>query len=169
MSSNINNISTIYFSTKNIIVDNLPEFYKYICNDKLNITNIHCPTEELCEILYKDINEEIKINKNTNIFIACFTTAYTRFKLYDLLDKLGENVLYYDTDTVIFVENEENKNIIKIGNYLGELTNELPNDAYITEFISTGPKSYGYKLSNEKINLKIKGFTLNYESFILTS
>ena len=32
----------------------------------------------------------------TNIFIASFTTALARLNLYEELDKLGEQVLYYD-------------------------------------------------------------------------
>ena len=37
-----------------------------------------------------------------NVFIACFTTALARLKLYKELDRLGEQVLYYDTDSVIY-------------------------------------------------------------------
>lgn len=37
-----------------------------------------------------------------NIFIACFTAALARLKLYEELEKLGEQVLYYDTDSVIY-------------------------------------------------------------------
>ena len=35
----------------------------------------------------------------TNIFIACFTTALARLKLYAELETLEEQVLYYDTDS----------------------------------------------------------------------
>ena len=37
-----------------------------------------------------------------NIFIACFTTALARLKLYAELENLNEQVLYYDTDSVIY-------------------------------------------------------------------
>ncbi|CAH3140299.1 unnamed protein product [Porites evermanni] len=37
----------------------------------------------------------------TNILISCFTTALAHLKLYAELKKLGEQVLYCDTDTVI--------------------------------------------------------------------
>ena len=38
----------------------------------------------------------------TNIFIAIFTTAHARLKLYSALERLQERVLYYDTDSVIY-------------------------------------------------------------------
>lgn len=78
----------------------------------------------------------------TNIFLATFTTCWARIKLYDLLDLTGDQALYVDTDSIIFVD--KNKTITKqlpIGNYLGELTNEIPpEDGYITHFVSSGPK-----------------------------
>ena len=47
---------------------------------------------------------------------------------------------------------------------LGEWTDELGKDHYIKEWISTGPKSYGYLTNKGKEMVKIKGFTLNYQN-----
>ena len=33
--------------------------------------------------------------KNTNIYIACFTTSHARLMLYDKLDYLKDKVLYF--------------------------------------------------------------------------
>ena len=45
-------------------------------------------------------------------FIVAFTTWHARLKLYESLDTLEEQVLYYDTDTVIYkwkpMHSEEN-------------------------------------------------------------
>jgi hypothetical protein len=38
---------------------------------------------------------------------------------------LGENVLYFDTDSVIFIEDVENGKYLTVGEYLGEMTDEL--------------------------------------------
>lgn len=32
----------------------------------------------------------------TSIFLASFTTAHARLRLYSVLDQLGENVLYFN-------------------------------------------------------------------------
>lgn len=44
----------------------------------------------------------IENNTNSNIHIAAFTTAHSRLRLYEKLDELGQNVVYYDTDSVVY-------------------------------------------------------------------
>lgn len=46
--------------------------------------------------------EEVQQSLKTNIFIAIFTTAHARLKLYSALETLQGRVLYYDTDSVIY-------------------------------------------------------------------
>ena len=48
-----------------------------------------------------------------------------------------------------------------MGNYLGDLTDELDGD-YITTFISGGPKNYAYVTNKGKSQTKIRGITLDY-------
>jgi DNA polymerase elongation subunit (family B) len=73
-----------------------------------------------------------------------------------MLEKLGKSVVYYDTDSILYIDNGQNT--IKTGYMLGEWTYELGKDYYIKEWFSAGPKSYGYLTSLEKEVLKIKGF-----------
>ena len=96
-----------------------------------------------------------------NIVIAAFTTAYARLKLYDLLDLLQERVLYYDTDSVIYIH-QPGKPDPPLGDYLGDLTDELDPGDYITTFVSGGPKNYAYVTNNGKTQTKIRGITLDY-------
>ena len=100
-----------------------------------------------------------RIIKSTFV-IAAFTTAYARLKLYGLLDLLQERVLYYDTDSVIYVH-KAGKPDPPLGNYLGDLTDELNGD-YITSFVSGGPKNYAYRTKKGKAETKIRGITLDY-------
>ena len=60
-------------------------------------------SDETIEICYEYTDSFIKPDAKTNVVVAAFTTAYARLKLYDVLDMLQERVLYYDTDSVIFV------------------------------------------------------------------
>ena len=48
-----------------------------------------------------------------------------------------------------------------LGNFLGDLTNELKPGQFIREFVSLGPKTYGYRTNDDKTCVKVKGFTLN--------
>lgn len=95
----------------------------------------------------------------TNVFIATFTTCWARHKLYEVLQMLDKRVLYFDTDSVIFVSRPGDQEP-KVGSFLGQLTIELQPE----EFVSGGPKDYAYRTSEGKENqkCKIKGFTLKY-------
>ena len=101
--------------------------------------------------------------KKTNVFLASMTTCWARLKLYDVLDQLGERVLYYDTDSVVYVSGPTEQDP-PIGDYLGELTDELPPGEHITEFVSGGPKNYAYKTSTGSECCKVRGFTLNFKN-----
>ncbi|KAK9535950.1 hypothetical protein VZT92_005782 [Zoarces viviparus] len=106
--------------------------------------------------------------KDVNIFIGAMTTAHARLMLYDLLDTLQERVLYCDTDSVVFTSRAGDM-IPPLGSYLGDLTDEindgdvcgLPEEDYITEFVSGGPKCYAYYTRDGKTQVKCKGVTLN--------
>ncbi|CAC5406850.1 unnamed protein product [Mytilus coruscus] len=123
-----------------------------------------------------DIDKNIKIkeeyskpNPSVNVYIALFTTAHARLKLYELLDILQERVLYMDTDSCIY--NDDGSEACKkvesmMGNKLGDLTDEIVskhNANHIKQFISAGPKDYSMKLDTEKLVSCCKGFRLNAE------
>ena len=97
-----------------------------------------------------------------NIFVACFTICWARLHLYEALELLGERVLYFDTDSIIYLEEPNQPNPV-LGDYLGEFTNELEADDFIVEFVSGGPKNYGYKTNKGKVECKVRGFRLNSE------
>jgi len=79
-----------------------------------------------------------------------------------MLDKIGKNVIYYDTDSVFYIDDWTVN--IKTGYQLGEWTVDLGSGLNVTEWVSTGPKSLVYKMNNDKIVTKIKGFTLSYKN-----
>ena len=81
--------------------------------------------------------------------------------LYNKLDYLKERVLYFDTDSIIYVE-DGSKNI-KTGDMLGDLKDELKGKV-IKSFVSTGPKLYSFKYGDNEQKSAIKGFTLNHEN-----
>ena len=84
-----------------------------------------------------------------------------------MLDLVGENVLYVDTDSCVYLSKPECPQP-PLGDYLGELTNEVTGEygegMYITDFVCVGPKNYAYQINNGKQKCKIRGFTLNYKN-----
>lgn len=90
--------------------------------------------------------------------MSLFTTSAARLLLFDAMDIventpgskyignfikgiiLGCEVLYTDTDSIIYAAEPEN-NPLKTGKFLGEFTNEYP-EHDIIEYNSSGPKQY---------------------------
>ena len=80
----------------------------------------------------------VEENPSSNPVIAAFVTAHARLQLYSYLEMLQDRVLYYDTDSVIYIERPGTCSP-PTGDYLGDMTDEL-DGGHITEFVSGGPK-----------------------------
>ena len=80
-------------------------------------------------------------------------------KLYASLDTLQQQVLYHDTDSVVYKWRPGQPSIVT-GDFLGDMTDELDGDV-ITEFVSGGAKNYGYRTRGGKVVCKVRSFTLN--------
>ena len=149
--------------TKTELVTEPKVLFDYLDSTKYEVSDARMVNNDTVEVHYTNTEEFAEQDNKTNIVIAAFTTAYARLKLYDLLDLLQERVLYYDTDSVIYVH-EPGKPDPPLGDYLGDLTDELDAGDYITTFISGGPKNYAYLTNNGKTETKIRGITLNYDA-----
>ena len=102
------------------------EFYGVLPDDTVDDLYIQFLTDDMVQMNYFVDN-----HNNTNIFVAAFTTAHAREMLYGVLDKLGDQVLGYDTDSCWYVDRPEG-NVIETGDSLGDLTDELEGN-YITK------------------------------------
>lgn len=147
---------------KRVFITDVRELNKIISDPTITIRDFLPYSDEVMELSYSRKENFLPQRDVTNLFLAAFTTAYARLKLYSVLDQLGTDVLYYDTDSVIYVSNE--KNDPPLGDYLGQFTDELPPNDHIVEFVSAGPKNYGYRLNSDKTVVKVRGFTLNYKN-----
>ena len=135
-------------------VTEVSEFYEILLDDKLD--------NKIFQFLTYSFKDQFVDNsKNTNIYIACFTTSHARLMLYNKLDYLKEKVLYFDMDSIIYAD-DGTKNV-KTGDMLGDMTDEISGKG-INSFASTGPKSYSFKYGNNEQKSAIKGFTLNHEN-----
>ena len=135
------------------------ELYNITEDDTNEVQELRFCSEDVIEVVYKNKEEAIVPSNKTNVFIAAFTTCHARLKLYSYLEKLGDQVLYYDTDSVIY-HWKEGLLKIEVGVYLGEMKDEVEGD-HIVEFVSGGAKNYGYRTARGKVQCKVRGFTLN--------
>ena len=121
---------------------------------------------------YEFVDDSYDRAGNTNIGIAAMVTAYARIKLYSIIDEIESSsqgrVLYYDTDSVIFVDKKGSGwKVPEIGDFLGDMTDEIDKDygpeAFINRFACGGPKNYAYVVKTptmEKMVTKIKGLNI---------
>lgn len=138
------------------------QFFQSLSDPTKTVEDFHIISDEIIQLEWKQNSKFPPLDVKTNIFIAIFTAMYGRLKLYQLLDMLGERVLYMDTDSCIYVSREGEPEP-PLGNFLGELTSEIsPEEGHIVEFVSGGPKNYAYKTLNGGETCKVKGFSLNF-------
>jgi hypothetical protein len=114
---------------------------------------------------YEIKDEFVRQSYNTNIYIACFTTSWARLRLYEMIDRIGRNVCYMDTDSVVYIEDDSIKYIFDkyIGDSLGEWTDELEGK-HIDFWACAQSKDYGYIKSDGKYVGKVKGFRVTAET-----
>lgn len=98
----------------------LNKFYKLLTDRTKKVNNFRIINEDYIHLEYEHESKFVPEDMKTNIFLATFTTCWARLKLYDVLDQLGERVLYYDTDSVIYVSRPGHIDP-PLGDYLGRL------------------------------------------------
>ena len=69
------------------------EFYEILLDDKLDNKNFQFINDDMVQMTYNFKDQFVDNLKNTNIYIACFTTSHARLMLYNKLDYLQEKVL----------------------------------------------------------------------------
>jgi len=147
------------------VISQRAQWFSMVSDPKFKIKNLDFSIPTCLQVHYSQQDSRINTFK-TNVVIATFVTAQARLKLYNEIEKLGKRVLYFDTDSIIYVSTDNlNEYDPTIGEYLGDLTNKIDESDgnFIVEFVSAGPKNYAYKTETDKGVTKctIKGFTLN--------
>ena len=65
--------------------------------------DVHIVTNNCVMATWSTEDEFNEGNLTSNLAIAALTTSYARLRLLKMLRALGERVLYFDTDSVIYV------------------------------------------------------------------
>lgn len=149
---------------------NSDQLTNIVFNEKFEDVNLMILDNDTVLTEYQTKEYYKKPNTSVNIYIALFSTAHARLKLYELLDTLQERVMYLDSDSCIYQDDDGSEACKKIesmmGTKLGDLTDEIVskhNANHIVQFVSSGPKDYSMKLDTGKIVSCCKGFRLNAE------
>lgn len=148
------------------LIKDLQELLNCVFSPEKDVSNISFLNDDVVMVNWKYIEKRHSSPGPVNVFIAAFTTAYARLELYDLMEKLQKRTLYHDTDSVIFVSRPGDW-MPELNEFLGGLTSELDPGDHIVEFVSGGPKTYGYKTHNGTKCMKVKGITLHHSNATL--
>ena len=144
------------------IISEPAEWFDMLNDDQYVIHNVDFVRENLIQVFYSKHSEMQDDNSEINVPLAAFVTCQARLKLFRELVKLDDRVLYFDTDSIIFISRPFEYEPA-LGGFLGEFTNEIDSEEgeYIEEFVSAGPKNYAYKLNTGITHCIVKGFSLN--------
>jgi len=141
--------------------------FEHVTVDILNEKNALVHTQK---------HEQMTFHDASNVYLAAFITAYSRKQLFEeALEPIGVNVLYHDTDSVIYVARKgeflqpEEIRGEKLGMWENEVGTVNMNGEnvqdYFTEFVSVAPKSYALRsFSGQNDIVKCKGFGLHYKN-----
>ena len=155
--------------TKHNYISNPNEWFDMIENNTKTINNVNNSSNGIFvtwEYKDDDIWSSDLRGCKRNIALASAITSNARLRLYESMEKAGNNLCYVDTDSCIYVD-DENNNISKL---IG-VTKEKPKlgewelEDEISKYVAIGPKSYSY-ITNEGIEkTKCKGFKCDWITF----
>jgi hypothetical protein len=74
---------------------------------------------------------------HTTEVIGAYFTAVTIIHLYKYLESLKQKALYCDTDSVNFIQTDDQSDLVEKGDCLGVMTSELKPGLHIEEFVQT--------------------------------
>ncbi|KAL6417642.1 hypothetical protein ACFW04_012600 [Cataglyphis niger] len=155
--------------TNTEVVRKQQRFMTLLTSAEHEITDILSVNDEVIYVSWQLRQEAVVSFPLTNVVIAAYTTTQARLTLYSYLERLERRVLYYDTDSCIYVSGDPNEYEPCTGNFLGDMTDELESyGSYIETFVSDGQKFYAYIIrtpdGRTHKSCKAKGITLNYEN-----
>ena len=142
--------------TKTEYISDPSKYFDLVTNPSKIVKNVDIFGEQFVHVNWEDTESLVEPHTCNNVVVASFVTAQAKLKLYNILEKLNERVLYFDTDSIIYKHKPELWNPT-IGDRLGEWTDEVPG-ARIVKFVGMGPKNYGYENvdKNGRENLLVK-------------
>lgn len=159
-----------------LVIDKLPlekdrpderDGYRWVRGFPVNQTDTH---KTYTSYYAPDESSQSNNLKPTNVVIAAFITAQGRIRLNKALSYFGTKILYHDTDSFIFVD-DQNVDLDTVFDFkvtpeldLGLLKDELEGEE-MSRFIALAPKTYAYETENNnstKQVIKMKGVQKNY-------
>ena len=79
--------------------------YRFLATPGVEVTNLAFASDDVFRLWWKISEEERVPNlRHTKEVIGAYVTAGARIFMYGFLDRLQENAIYCDSDSVIFIQ-----------------------------------------------------------------
>ena len=156
--------------TRTKIISDPQELYRFLSTHGIQVANLMFASDDVVCSSWRYIAEENVPNlRHTNEVIGAYVTAGARIHLYGYLYKLQQRALYFDTDSITYIQPNVDLPLVETGDCLGAMTSELKPGFHIEEFVSGRPKCYVYRIvdavtGNRETMCKVRGITLNYSA-----
>ena len=132
-------LTETYDRTRTKIVTEPHELYRFLASPVVEVTNLAFSSDDVVWLSWKLSDEERVPNlRYTNVVSVAYITAGARVHLYGFIDRLRENNIYCDTDSVILIQPGSEPWPIATGDKLGDMQSELKSSEHILEFVSGG-------------------------------
>nr|CAD2205652.1 unnamed protein product [Meloidogyne enterolobii] len=154
--------------SKSLIINSPNELREFDNNKSIEIQSADDLTEDTVLLTYKPREEFIIEHDTSNIVISLWTTSAARIRLLKAMQtvagKLDCNLLYGDTDSILFSYPKDMECPLQTGPHLGDLAREYAGFE-IKEYVGGACKAYALRMENNKNAktnsvLKVRGITL---------
>jgi hypothetical protein len=72
----------------------------------------------------------VENDRNTNIYIAVFTISTARLRLYKMLDYLGDNVAYFDTESIVYIDDGTKEAVVQFNSTISINVNFIKDEFF---------------------------------------
>nr|CAD2207472.1 unnamed protein product [Meloidogyne enterolobii] len=154
--------------SKSVIIDSPNELREFDNNKSIEIQSADELTDDIVLLTYKPREEFIIEHDTSNIVISLWTTSAARIRLLKAMQKVAGkldcNLLYGDTDSILFSHPKDMECPLQTGPHLGDLAREYAGSE-IKEYVGGACKAYALRMENNRNAktssvLKVRGITL---------
>jgi len=146
------------------------ELYGFLATPGIDVMKLVFANHDVVWIFWKYGSEKhVPSLRHSKKVIGAYVTAGARIDLYRYLDRLQENAIYCDTESVLYIHPRDEPALNETGDKLGDMASELHPSETILEFVSGKPKNFAYRVldtvnERSKTVCIITGVTLNYNA-----
>ncbi|XP_071111149.1 uncharacterized protein [Haliotis cracherodii] len=104
--------------SQNVYMNDPVQYFALWMDERNTIEDVTVVNEHMVEVTYTQQKEFQTPHSHFNVAIAAWVTAQARLKLYETLALVDRRVLYFDTDSLIYIRRPHDE----LGHSLGEFT-----------------------------------------------